>query len=64
MYSIKFLECVTDMTRHAQNSSVIVTICYTCILGGHYSGNKISHNLWLWLKGHTFMSLIPTREIF
>ena len=40
---------------------------------GRYSGNKISHNLWLWLKGHDFTSLflakkvqisLATREIF
>ena len=27
-------------------------------LGGRFSGNEISHNLWLWLKGHNFTSLI------
>ena len=27
-------------------------------LGGSYSGNEISHDLWLWLKGHNFTSLI------
>ena len=27
-------------------------------MGGRYSGNEISHNLWLWLKGHNFTSLI------
>ena len=25
---------------------------------GRYSRNEISHNLWLWLKGHNFTSLI------
>ena len=28
------------------------------VLGGRYSRNEISHNLWLWLKGHIFSSLI------
>ena len=27
-------------------------------LDGRYSGNEISHNLLLWLKGHNFTSLI------
>ena len=33
---------------------------YIPLLSGRYNGNEISHNLWLWLKGHTdnFMSLI------
>ena len=28
------------------------------LLGGLYSGNEISHKLWLWLKEHNFSSLL------
>ena len=28
------------------------------MLSGHYSGEKFSRNLWLWIMEHIFMSLI------
>ena len=48
----------TNFTNTLISTKLTTIIVETSGLGGRYSANEISHNFWLWLKGHNFTSLV------